>query len=103
MFSPTSCVLLSGALLMIGAFGVIARRNLIIVLMSVEIMLAAGSLALVAFARMHGGAAGQHGHVMVLFTMAVSAAEASVGLAIMIALFRQLRTVDSDQADRMRG
>lgn len=103
MFTPASVVLLSGVLFVVGAFGVIARRNLIIVLMSVEIMLAAGSLALVTFARMHGGEAGAHGQVMVLLVMAVSAAEAAVGLAILMALYRQLRSVNSDHADRMRG
>lgn len=103
MFTPAHCVLLSGVLFAVGALGVVARRNLIVVLMSVEIMLGAASLALVAFARLRADSTGMEAQALVFFTMAVSAAEAAVGLAILMSLYRQIRTVDSDQADRMRG
>ncbi len=82
---------LSAVLFTIGALGVLLRRNAIVVFMSIELMLNAVNITLVAFSRALGDAAGQ---MLVFFVMAVAAAEAAVGLAIVIALFRKKETVD---------
>lgn len=82
---------LSAVLFTIGVLGVLVRRNVIIVLMSVELMLNAVNLTLVAFAQSMGDVAGQ---VLVFFAISVAAAEAAVGLAIVIAIFRNQTTVD---------
>ena len=91
---------LSVLLFSIGALGVLVRRNAIVVFMCIEIMLSAGNLALVTFARHHGDSAG---HVYVLLVMGIAAAEVAVGLAIIIQVFRQRRTVDVDALHEMRG
>lgn len=82
---------LSAVLFVIGVLGVLLRRNAIVILMSVELMLNAVNLTLVAFSQSMGDVAGQ---VLVFFVMSVAAAEAAVGLAIVIALFRKKITVD---------
>lgn len=84
-------VLLAVALFAIGLVGVTSRRNILLMLLSVEIMLNAANLALVAFSRVHANLDGQ---VFVFFTMTVAAAEVAVGLAIVIALFRLRQTTD---------
>jgi len=91
---------LSVILFSIGTAGVLVRRNAIVVFMCIELMLAAGNLTLVTFARHHGDTAG---HIYVLLVMAVAAAEVAVGLAIMIQVFRIRRTVDVDDLREMRG
>ena len=90
----------SALLFAIGAMGVITRRNALIVFMCVELMLNAVNLSFVALSRMHGGAAGQ---VFVIFVMTVAAAEAAVGLAIVIAVFRHFRSVDLGNVNLLRG
>ena len=82
---------LSAVLFVIGVLGVLLRRNAIVVFMSVELMLNSVNLTLVAFSQSMGDAAGQ---ILVFFVMSVAAAEAAVGLAIVIALFRKKVTVD---------
>lgn len=82
---------LSAVLFVIGVLGVLLRRNAIVVFMSVELMLNAVNLTLVAFSQTMGDPSGQ---VLVFFVMSVAAAEAAVGLAIVIALFRKKVTVD---------
>ncbi len=82
---------LSAVLFVIGVLGVLLRRNAIVVFMSVELMLNAVNLTLVAFSQSMGDVSGQ---VLVFFVMSVAAAEAAVGLAIVIALFRKKVTVD---------
>lgn len=82
---------LSAVLFVIGVLGVLLRRNAIVVLMSIELMLNAVNLTLVAFSQSMGDVAGQ---ILVFFVMSVAAAEAAVGLAIVIALFRKKETVD---------
>ena len=96
-------LLLSAALFAIGAFGVLARRNLLIILMSVEVMLNGVNVAILAFARLHGNAQGAHGHVFVLMVMGVAAAEVSVGLAILISVFRNRKTVDTGDLKSLQG
>ncbi len=93
-------LVLSAAMFAIGTFGVLARRNLLIILMSIELMLNGVNIALLAFARAHGNA---HGHVFVLMVMGVAAAEVAVGLAILIAVFRSKKTVDTNDLGSMKG
>jgi NADH-quinone oxidoreductase subunit K len=84
----------------IGAFGVLVRKNAIVVFMCIELMLNAANLALVTFARHHAEASGQ---IFVFLVMAVAAAEVAVGLAIMIVVFRERRAVFVDLLRDMRG
>lgn len=82
---------LSAVLFIVGVLGVLLRRNVIVILMSVELMLNSVNLTLVAFSQAFGDVTGQ---ILVLFAMSLAAAEAAVGLAIVIALFRGKLTVD---------
>jgi NADH-quinone oxidoreductase subunit K len=91
---------LSAVLFLIGAAGVLTRRNLFIILFSLELMMNAVNLNLVGFSRFHENLVGQN---FVLFVMAVAAAEAAVGLAIATALFRNRQTLMVDLFDRMKG
>ena len=84
-------LLVSGALFAIGLLGVIVRRNLLIIYMSLELMLNAANVALVAMSRFNGNLDGQ---VMVFFIITVAAAEVSVGLALIVALYRKRQTTD---------
>jgi len=93
-------LVLSTTLFAIGAFGVITRRNAIVVLMSLEIMLNAVNLAFLAFARFRGDSLA---HAAVFIVMAVAAAEVAVGLSLVIALFRHNGDVDVDRVTRMKG
>jgi NADH-quinone oxidoreductase subunit K len=92
---------LSGALFAIGTFGFLARRNAISMLMSIELMLNAVNLAIVAFGAFVPNLQGD-GAVIALMVMAVAAAEATVGLAIVIAIFRNRKTPLVDEYDAMR-
>ena len=88
-------LVVSAILFAIGFAGVMLRRNLIVILMSLELMLNAANLSLVAFARFHVDAAGApnyNAHVFVFFIITVAAAEVAVGLAIVVALFRLRQT-----------
>lgn len=91
---------LSAALFSIGAMGVLLRKNIIILFMCIELMLNAVNLLLVAFSTYHGDASAQ---VFVFFIMLVAAAEATVGLAIMVMLYRNSPTVDVDIWNRLRN
>jgi NADH-quinone oxidoreductase subunit K len=93
-------VLLSLVLFALGTLGVFLRRNVITVLMCIELMLNGANLAFVAFSRATGALDGQ---VLVFFVMVVAAAEAAVGLAIVIALHRHRDTLDVDAFSVMRG
>ena len=84
-------LLVSGALFAIGLLGVIVRHNLLIIYMSLELMLNAANVALVAMSRFNGNLDGQ---VMVFFIITVAAAEVSVGLALIVALYRKRQTAD---------
>lgn len=102
-------LLFASALFAIGAYGVLARRNLLIVLMALELMLNGVNVALVALALLHaadpvrGTTASADGQVFVLIVMAVAAAEVAVGLAIVIALFRTRRTIDTHDLQSLSG
>lgn len=102
MIHPVSTahyVVLSSALLLIGTLGVLTRRNIVVILMSIELILNAANVNLVAFSRYHGSVNGQ---VFALFVIAVAVAEASVGLGILIALFRNKPTVNADEIDLLK-
>ena len=98
---------LSAILFGIGALGFLTRRNVLLQLMSIEIMLNSVNLTLVAFNRwLPTGADGELSHtgqVFSFFVIAIAAAEAAVGLAIVISLYRLKKTVDSDRADLLKG
>ena len=89
----------SALLFAIGVAGVLLRRNMLVVVMSVELMLNAANLAFVTFARMLGGVEGQ---VIVLFVMAVAAAEVAVGLAIVLIVFRTRGTTNVEDLSSMK-
>jgi NADH-quinone oxidoreductase subunit K len=92
--------LLAVALFILGALGVLIRRNAIIVFMSVELMLNAANLAFVSFARLHNALDGQ---LFVFFVMAVAAAEVAVGLALIVTIFRTKHNIDIDQINSLQG
>lgn len=92
-------LILSVVLFSIGVIGVLTRRNAIIVFMSIELMLNSVNLSLVAFSAFLGT---PHGQILVFFVMAVAAAEAAIGLAIIIALFRNKQTVNIDEINLMK-
>jgi NADH-quinone oxidoreductase subunit K len=91
--------ILSAAVFCIGLFGVLTRRNALVFLMSVELLLNAANLNFVAFAQYHGNLTGQ---TFSLFTMALAAAEVAVGIGIILTLYRNFRDVDVTIADSMR-
>ena len=100
MMAPYSWVLaLSAAIFVIGVAGVLLRRNVLVMFMSIELMLNAVNLAFIALARRMGSMDGQ---VIVFFVMTVAAAEAAVGLAIIISSFRNRETVNADELNLMR-
>ncbi|MBN2226802.1 MAG: NADH-quinone oxidoreductase subunit NuoK [candidate division Zixibacteria bacterium] len=92
-------LILGGLLFAIGAVGVIVSRNLIVMFMSIELMLNAANLAIIAFSRSLNL---MDGHVFVFLIMAVAAAEAAVGLAIIIAIFRNRETINADKFNLLR-
>ena len=91
---------LSAILFIIGILGVLIRRNAIIIFMSVELMLNSANLAFITFARMFQSLDGQ---VFVFFVMAVAAAEVAVGLALIVAIFRNKQSIDVDQINSLHG
>jgi NADH-quinone oxidoreductase subunit K len=95
----------SGALFTLGFAGVLLRRNLIIIFMSLELMLNAANLSLVAFSRFHVNSLGlpdYHGEVFVFFIITVAAAEVAVGLAIIVALYRLRRTTHIEDVSSLK-
>ena len=93
-------LLLAAVLFGIGIYGVLARKNGVLVLMSVELILNAVNINLVAFSAFHKNLTGQ---VFALFTVAVAAAEVGVGLAIVLLIYRNKRSIDLDQVAEMKG
>ena len=92
-------LILSAVIFAIGVVGVLIRRNLIVVLMSIELMLNAVNLTFIAFSRFLGSMEGQ---VVVFFVMAVAAAEAVIGLAIVISVYRHRQTLDSQEMQLLK-
>ena len=102
MFHPITTVhylVLSAALLLIGTIGVLVRRNIVIILMSIELILNAVNINLVAFSRYFHQVTGQ---IFAIFVITVAVAEAAVGLGILIALFRNKETVLADEVDLLK-
>jgi len=93
-------ILLSATLFTLGVLGVLVRRNALVVFMSIELMLNAANLALVAFAQARQSLGGQ---IIVFFVITVAAAEVAVGLALLVAIFRTKRTTDIDEISTLRG
>ena len=93
-------LVLSAFIFVIGAAGVMSRRNPLVVLLCLELMLNAGNLALIAFARMHGGEAGQ---IFALIVMVVAACEVVVGLGLIVAMFRRRIPLNVDEIRSLRG
>ena len=90
----THYLVLASALFLTGMVGVIVRRNALVMLMSIELMLSATNIVFAAFSRHWGDASG---HVFVLMTFAVAAAEAAIGLAILVEIYRRRRSVNADE------
>jgi NAD(P)H-quinone oxidoreductase subunit 4L len=93
-------LLLAAVLFCIGIYGVLARRNAVLVLMSIELMLNAVNINLVAFGAFRGNVVGQ---VFALFVIAIAAAEVGVGLAIVLLIYRNRTSIDLDEVDLMKG
>ena len=93
-------LLLGAVLFSIGVFGVIAQRNAVMVLMSIELILNAVNINLIAFALMNDSA---EGHVFALYVIAVAAAEVGVGLAMVLMIYRNRRSIALDELSEMRG
>ena len=93
-------LVLSAFIFVIGATGVMTRRNPLVVLLCLELMLNAGNLALVAFSRMHGNEGGQ---VFALIVMVIAACEVVIGLGIIVAMYRNRLPIDVDEMSELRG
>jgi NADH-quinone oxidoreductase subunit K len=92
--------ILAAVLFTIGVVGVLVRRSALVIFMSIELMLNAVNLSLVAFSRQNGN---MDGHIIVFFVMAVAAAEVSVGLAILVSIFRSRETANVDDVHLLKG
>jgi NADH-quinone oxidoreductase subunit K len=99
VITPTHYMLLSAALFMIGVIGVMVRRNIIIIFMSIELILNAVNINLIAYSHVLQNVVGQ---VFAIFVIAVAAAEAAVGLGIILAFYRNKETVNIDEMNLMK-
>lgn len=99
MISVSHCLILAAILFSLGVLGVFVRRNAIVIFMCIEMMLNAVNLSFIAFARQNNILDGQ---VLVLFVMTVAAAEAAIGLAIILALFRKSKTLNVDEINLLK-
>jgi NADH-quinone oxidoreductase subunit K len=97
--TPAHYLILSAALLLIGTLGVLSRRNVIIILMSIELILNAVNINLVTFSRLFDQ---MNGQIFAIFVITVAVAEAAVGLGILIAMFRNKETVQADEIDLLK-
>lgn len=100
MLHTTDFVMLSAVLFILGAMGVLLKKNAILLFMSVELMLNAANLALVAFAKQWNQ---MEGHLFVFFVIAVAAAEVAVGLALIVAIFHTKQSINVDELHQMEG
>ena len=100
MVPVTDYVALSAILFIIGALGVLIRRNPLVIFMSIELMLNAANLVFVAFTRVYNVLAGQ---IFVFFVMTVSAAEVAVGLALIVTIFRTKHSINIDEMNSLKG
>ena len=99
MITPTHYLVLSAALFMIGVFGVLTRRNIIVIFLSIELILNAVNVNLIAFAEQWGNSSGQ---VFAIFVIAVAVAEAAVGLGIIVAYYRNKETINIDEMNLLK-
>ena len=99
MIAPMHYLVVSALLFSIGIAGVLVRRNVVVILMSIELILNAVNINLVAFSRVHGHTTGQ---VFALFVMTIAVAEATVGLGVLIALFRNRGTLLAEEMDLLK-
>ena len=97
--TPAHYLILSAALLLIGTLGVLSRRNIVIILMSIELILNAVNINLVTFSRLFDQVNGQ---IFAIFVITVAVAEAAVGLGILLAMFRNKETVQADEIDLLK-
>ena len=100
MIPITHYLIVSGLLFSIGLVGILIRRNVLLILLSIEIMLNAANLVLVAGSALHGNPGGQ---ITAFFVMVIAAAEVTVGLAIAVLLFRKQESVDTDEIKWLKG
>ena len=100
MIPITHYLIVSGILFFIGLLGVITRRNILLILLGIEIMLNAANLSLIAGSALHGNINGQ---ITAFFVMVIAAAEVTVGLAIAILLFRKTNSVDTNEMKWLKG
>jgi NADH:ubiquinone oxidoreductase subunit K len=98
--SITWYVTLSALIFCIGAYGVMTRRNPLVLLLSIELMLNAANLALIAFSRMHGNGDGQ---IFAVIVMVVAACEVGIGLGVIVAMYRRRLPIDVDQVRELQG
>ena len=106
MFSLPVILYLSALLFSIGIYGVLARRNILVVLMSLELMLNAVNIAIVGFGRVHALStpSGEHsGQIFTLMVLAVAAAEAAIGLSLLLLIWRKWKTIDLRELCRLSG
>ena len=104
MSAPLQDLLTLGALLLcVGLFGVLTRRNSVAILLSIELILNAANLTLVAFGRAIGGAAGDAGQIFAIFVIGLAAAEAVVGLGIILVIYRTAKTIFADELHLLKG
>lgn len=105
MITLNHYLMVSGLLFAIGLAGVVARRNILVIYMCLEMMLTAANLTLVAFSRfhLHNGAPDYNAQALVFFTITVAAAEVAVGLAIIVALFRTRQSVNTESVTKLQG
>jgi NADH-quinone oxidoreductase subunit K len=99
VITPTHYLVLSAALFMIGVFGVLTRRNVIVIFLSIELILNAVNINLIAFAEQWGNSSGV---VFAIFVIAVAVAEAAVGLGIIVAFYRNKETINIDEMNIMK-
>lgn len=100
MIQPQHYLFVAAILFSIGTLGVLVRRNTIVILMSIELMLNAVNLTFVTFSKQHGHADGQ---IMVFFVMAIAAAEAAIGLAIAVSIFKRFHGVNIRLFENLKG
>lgn len=103
MISLTGCLIVSALLFAIGLAGALARRNAILVLVGIELMLNAANLNFIAFWRYGPSPEALTGMMFVIFSIGVAAAEAAVGLVLIISLYRHIKTTNMDEANSMSG
>lgn len=100
MIGPIHYLILSVILFGIGILGILIRRNVILILLCLELLFNSANLAFVAFSKMHGNLDGQ---IIVLFTMATAAAEVTIALAITVILFKTWQTIQTDKPNSLKG